>query len=246
MPLTQSQLQQFRDTGHLTVPGLFSSQQTEAAIEDAQQWGQETFEEMDEEQRAWYLERSEGVPLPRKLDNPVFHREVFRQLASDPGLVEMVEQIVGSGVKVFFSQIFFKPPERGGPKPVHQDNFYFGPDDEQAMLTAWIALDEARIENGCLFYSDGSHQQGKLHHVAPENEPFNLQIPAEVAEQYEMTPAAVSAGGVSFHHGLTLHQSSSNTSSRWRRAAAIHFLQNDASLTTPQLPYEERVLVRVS
>ena len=44
---------------------------------------------------------------------------------------------------------------------------------------------------------------------------------------------------VSLHHGDTLHQSSSNTSSRPRRAVAIHYLRHDAKLVRPALPFDE-------
>jgi phytanoyl-CoA hydroxylase len=45
---------------------------------------------------------------------------------------------------------FFKPPEGGGPKPAHHDNFSFGPNDPEGVVTAGIALDDAALENGCL------------------------------------------------------------------------------------------------
>jgi ectoine hydroxylase-related dioxygenase (phytanoyl-CoA dioxygenase family) len=178
------------------------------------------------------------------LDNPVFHRPVFRELATSDRLVALVAQIVGNGVRVFFSQVFFKPPERGGPKPLHQDNFYFGPDNDDAMVTAWIALDEATVENGCLYYGDGSNHGELLEHFAPEGEPFNLQIRRDAASAYAMTPAPVPRGGVSFHHGRTLHQSSANRSTKWRRAAAVHYLRNDACLLHPALPYDSDVVVQ--
>lgn len=244
--LTESQLLEFRANGHLTVPEVFSEAQMQAAIADGQSWGERCVEAMDAQQRAWYLERRSEDPLLRKLDNPVFHRPLFRRLAQDEMLLGMVQQLIGRGVQVFFSQLFFKPPQAGGPKPVHQDNFYFGPDREDALLTAWIALDEATVDNGCLYYGQGSQLAGKLAHVAPPDEPFNLFIPSEVASRCKMTPAPVPCGGVSFHHGLTLHQSSSNTSRNWRRAVAIHYLQNNARLVTPQLPYDDAVIVPMS
>ena len=132
-------------------------------------------------------------------------------------------RLYGADLRVFFSQVFLKPPEAGGPKPVHQDNFYFGPADRDRVLTVWIAIDEATTENGCLFFVDGSHREAVLPHVAPPDEPFNLQLPAETAARFEMTAAPVSRGGVSFHHGNTLHQSSANGSRNPRRAVAIHF-----------------------
>ena len=80
----------------------------------------------------------------RKLDNPHAHRPAVQQSwSSDPRLVGRVESLLGPGVSVYFSQIFFKPPEGGGPKPAHQDNFYFGPTDIEGVATALIALDDA-------------------------------------------------------------------------------------------------------
>ena len=139
-----------------------------------------------------------------------------------------------------------KTPEVGGPKPVHQDNFYFGPDDPDATLTVWIALDKATVHNGCLFYGDGSHRGPIYPHVSPPDEPFNLQIPESCLGDYAMTAAAVPAGGISFHHGNTWHQSSGNTSTAPRRAAAFHYRRNDASLVKPALTYDPSVLIQIT
>jgi ectoine hydroxylase-related dioxygenase (phytanoyl-CoA dioxygenase family) len=109
----------------------------------------------------------------------------------------------------------------------------------------WIAIDEATTENGCLFFVDGSHREAVLPHVAPPDEPFNLQLPAETAARFEMTAAPVSRGGVSFHHGNTLHQSSANGSRNHRHAVAIHFLSGDDRLVAPPLEYDPSVIIRV-
>ena len=112
---------------------------------------------MRREQRAWYVDAGvRARTVLRKLDNPHAHRPAVRALARDPRLVALVEQILGAGVSVYFSQIFFKPPEGGGPKPAHQDNFYFGPTDVDGIVTAWVALDDATLENGCLYFGDGT------------------------------------------------------------------------------------------
>ena len=245
--LTPEQLQTFRGTGHVTVPAVFSRSDIDAAIRDIDEWSRTFLSELDDAGRSWFLEQSTGnVPLLRKLDNPVFHREQFRAMANDPRLTTIVEQLIGPGVCVFFSQIFCKPPEVGGPKPVHQDNFYFGPDDHDATLTVWIAIDDATTENGCLFYGDGSSLGPILPHFAPSGEPFNLQVTAEAMKDIVMTPAPVPAGGISFHHGNTLHQSAANRSPRSRRAAAFHYLRNDARLVSPALDYDASVVVRIT
>jgi len=244
--LSEHQISQYRRTGHLTVTGVFHEKQIASALDDIDAWGQQFLQALPENQRSWYLEReSAGQPALRKLDNPAFHRPVFQQLAKHPALVDMVEQLIGPGVSVCFSQVFMKPPEVGGNKPIHQDNFYFGPDDPDAILTAWIALDDATTENGCLYYCD-RHQTEIIEHVAPEDKPFNLQIPSAIAKQFLMLPAPVPRGGVSLHHGNTPHQSSANQSPRPRRAAALHYLRNDARLIKPALSYDDRSVVKVT
>lgn len=245
--LTPEQLDVFHRDGHVTVPDVFDAATVEACVDDIHRWSDEFLATITASQRAWFLEQASGSQVRlRKLDEPVFHRPVFRRMAMSTVLVSKVEQLIGSGVSVFFSQVFCKPAEIGGPKPVHQDNFYFGPSDRDATLTVWIAIDEATVENGCLFYGNGSHRGEVYSHRAPPEEPFNLQIPAAALGDYPMTPAPVPAGGVSFHHGNTWHQSSSNRSTRPRRAAAFHFLRNDVALSDPALPYDPDVVVRIS
>ncbi len=244
--LTDSQIKTFQETGHLTVTDVFDDSEIVAALADVKQWSEEFLAEMPDDQRKWYLEGSGTAQKLRKLDNPAHYRDVFQKMAKHPRVVEMVEQLIGEGVSVFFSQVFMKPPEGGGPKPVHQDNFYFGPDDLNATLTVWIALDEATVENGCLYYGDGSNQEKVLEHFAPPGEPFNLQVPDDVMQQFEMTPAPVPGGGISFHHGNTLHQSSNNNSQRPRRAVAFHYLRNGAKLVNSGLSYDADMNVKVS
>ncbi len=245
--LTARQLESFHRDGHVTVPGIFSSKDMDRAKADAAEWEAQVVAKMKPTETDWYVERgsSGDRPLLRKLDNPVFHRPTFRNMATQTQLVEAVEQILGAETTAFFSQIFFKPPEVGGPKPVHQDNFYFGPDDFDAMVTAWVALDDATLDNGCLYFGNGSQRRGLLPHVAPEDRPFDLQINTDLLVDHAMSAAPVPRGGVSFHHGLTLHQSSSNKSPYPRCAVAIHYLGSSARLTSPAMPYDESLFIPI-
>ncbi len=237
----------FRHQGHLTVNGVFTAAEVDAVVADIEAWGESFLAALPAEQRAWYLDG--GVTaraVLRKLDNPHHHRAAVQRLARDPRLLALVEAILGAGVSVYFSQIFFKPPEGGGPKPAHQDNFYFGPTDPEGVVTAWIALDDATLENGCLYFGDGTNQGPVYPHFAPEGEPYNLQLPAAILERQPMTPAPVRKGGVSLHHGNTFHQSGPNLSPRWRRACALHYVRNDVEFATPALPYDTALKLRVS
>lgn len=247
MMLTESDKALYRHFGHLTVPGLFEAHEVDAVIEDIHAWGEEFLAELPPSQRAWFIDG--GVTaraVLRKLDNPHHHRDSVRRLAGAPALVAVVESLIGAGVSVYFSQVFFKPPEGGGPKPAHQDNFYFGPSDIEGVVTAWIALDDATLENGCLYFGDGSNNGPVYGHFAPESEPYNLQLPAAVLDRQPMSPAPVRRGGVSFHHGNTFHQSGPNHSRHWRRACALHYVRNDVEFATPALPYDHALKLRIT
>ena len=171
---TESQLQEFQRTGHLTIDHLFDAPTIETVLADLTTWSGQFVDTLDPGEKKWFLEGSDrhGKTL-RKLDHPAFHRKPFRELATHASLKPLIEQLLGFPCHLFFSQVFMKPPEAGSPKPIHQDNFYFGPDNLDATLTVWIALDDATLTNGCLHYCN-DHQHEVLPHFAPENEPYNL------------------------------------------------------------------------
>jgi phytanoyl-CoA hydroxylase len=237
----------YSQQGHLTVPGVFNPQRMQAVIRDIEQWGEQFLEELAPEQRAWYVDGGVSArTVLRKLDNPHAHRNVVLELASDHRLVRIAEAFVQGPVDLYFSQVFFKPPEGGGPKPAHQDNFYFGPDDLDGVVTAWIALDDATLQNGCLYFGDGTNLGPVYEHFAPPGEPFNLQLPEQILACQPMHPAPVPRGGVSFHHGNTFHQSGANHSNSWRRALALHYVRRDTVFANPALPYDHGLKRRVS
>ena len=245
--LTVAQIEFYRERGHLTVPAVFAPQRMQEIIADIERWGEAVLADLPPAQRAWYVDGGvKARTVLRKLDNPHHQREAARRLAFEPRLVQMVEELIGPGVSVYFSQIFFKPPEGGGPKPAHQDNYYFGPNDAEALVTAWIALDDATIENGCLYYAEGTQRGPVYAHVTPPDEPYNLQLPAETLALYPASAAPVPCGGVSFHHGNTFHHSGPNLSRRWRRACALHYVRNATVFEHPALPYNHELKLRIT
>lgn len=253
MSLSQAEIEAFSARGHVTVDDVFPLPQIEALLSDIEHWSAEVLAKMPESDRKWYLEGGTGSgdsagrgAVLRKLDDPVFFRPAFRELAGDPKLVAMVESIIGPGLSVAFSQVFMKPGGGGGPKPLHQDNFYFGPNHLGGMLTAWVALDDADEGNGCLLFAEGSQREPVHQHIAPEDAPFNLQLSDEIAAGYALTVAPVRRGGVSFHHGNVYHGSSRNTSDRPRRAVALHYVNAETRFDRPAWSFASEYVVPIS
>lgn len=239
MSLDAARIAIYQQFGHLTVPDVFAPNEVDSVVADIEAWGESFLAQLPVDQRAWYIDAGvKAKTVLRKLDNPHAHRDAVMTVARDPRLVSLVESLIGPGVSVYFSQVFFKPPEGGGPKPAHQDNFYFGPSKLEGVVTAWIALDDSTLENGCLYFGDGTNLGPVYSHFAPPNEPYNLQLSQDLLDRQAMTPAPVRKGGVSFHHGNTFHQSGPNLSTHWRRACALHYVSNDTSFVSPALPYD--------
>ena len=61
-----------------------------------------------------------------------------------------------------------------------------------------------------------------------------------------MTPTPVKSGGASFHHGAALHGSHANTSGRWRRAVAFHYVAEGVTFVDPAWTFEEKFVERIS
>jgi phytanoyl-CoA hydroxylase len=108
----------YQRDGHVTVPGIFTDAEMQAACDDAMAWVKEILPTLDDVQLRKYVEGGVGKDgMPRWIDHPVRQRPLFEGLARHPKLVAVVETLIGKGVDVYFSQIFFKPPLGGSPKP---------------------------------------------------------------------------------------------------------------------------------
>ena len=150
----------------------------------------------------------------------------FQDFARTPKLLECARGLLGPRVKVFRDQALFKPPH-GQAKPLHQDQSYFLVQPADDLVTAWIALDEATLENGCMTYVPGSHKHGvfpiahdperPVHHIPDTGD---LDLP-------EAVHCPVPAGSVIFHHGCTLHASADNNTDTWRKALIMHFATSE-------------------
>jgi hypothetical protein len=87
----------------------------------------------------------------------------FRALAQEPLLVAIVEELIGPAV-IFRDVLIGKPPVAGAVVHYHQDAAYWDVDRPERALSAWIALDDAPAEAGCLTVAPGS-QKGRVPHT---------------------------------------------------------------------------------
>lgn len=150
-------------------------------------------------------------------------------LLTSPRLVAAIEQLVGPEIlsnPIQHARI--KPPESllpaefrntlVGQTDWHQDQGVALPEiDQTEMLTVWIPVTDATVENGCLCAVPGSHRRGLVMHCPGKSEGRKApHIPDEIRGT-SYTPLPVRRGGVLFLHRCTMHASLRNKSDgvRW-------------------------------
>ncbi len=158
-----------------------------------------------------------------------------------PMILDAVEQLIGPDILTWGSGLFGKPANDGIETPWHQDGEYW-PIQPLATCTAWIAIDDATPENGCLRVVPGSHKARKLFpHTTPEGD-YTLYRRLEDTSSAEVGARDVilERGQISIHDVFMIHGSRPNQSSKSRRGVTFRFMP-----TTSHFDYElNRKLVR--
>jgi phytanoyl-CoA hydroxylase len=127
------------------------------------------------------------------------------------------------------SMYIFKQPNIGGEVTCHQDStfLYTEPIDIAGL---WFALEDATIENGCLWAIPGGHGYGLKSRWLRTNEgrmDFETYDVSPWPEK-ELVPLEVSKGSLILLHGLLPHRSFENRSSRSRHAYTLHLIGAEA------------------
>jgi len=188
-----------------------------------------TYAELPFTERLIRVSQECGQPIPQYFDfslpqTGVHHDTpirvgpaVFRLLTS-PRLLDLVEDVLGSEIYSNPVQhIRMKLPKRAIPDgftnglvtqiPWHQDNGVILPEaDEATILTVWLPLLEATVDNGCLRVIPRSHRGGLETHCPGSS----VHIPDELVPNDRALPLPMRAGSVLLMTQRTIHSSLDN------------------------------------
>jgi phytanoyl-CoA hydroxylase len=127
------------------------------------------------------------------------------------------------------SMYIFKQPNIGGEVTCHQDStfLYTEPTDIAGL---WFALEDATIENGCLWAIPGGHRQGlKSRWLRTQDGRMDFETYDQTPwPEDELVPLEVSKGSLILLDGLLPHRSFENRSPRSRHAYTLHLISVDA------------------
>lgn len=150
--------------------------------------------------------------------DPVFeafsHQKMLGDIAEDLGMQQP---------QIRQSMYIFKQPRIGGEVNWHQDaSFFFT--QPQSVVTFWFAIEDATLNNGCLWVEPKGHK-------GPLRERFNLNEQTTTMESLDNTPwptkncgqsVEVKAGSLVVFQGLLPHYSAPNRSTCSRQAYTLH------------------------
>lgn len=162
--------------------------------------------------------QGETAALPQVLNPLAYAPELangtYLQVATD-----IVRELLGPEAGLGVAHAIFKPAGHGAATPWHQDEAYWEPDQQYVTVSVWMPLQEATLENGCLWFMPGSHYWELLPHrpIGGNARVHGLEL-VDLAPIVDPVACPLPAGGITIHHNRTLHYAGANTSDVPRRA----------------------------
>lgn len=145
----------------------------------------------------------------------------FQTFCAQDKFVQLTTALLGPEVAVYFDSVAYKRPETPKEFPWHQDNGYGLVLSEQ-YVTCWIALEDATVENGCVWVMPGSHRQGIVEHKPT---PVGLQC---YFGPDPGVPVTLNKGGMAVFSSLLFHRSGPNVSNATRKGYLVQYFPTHA------------------
>jgi hypothetical protein len=146
--------------------------------------------------------------------------------ASQPAILDLVEQLIGPDVILWGSQVFCKPAHTGKAIPWHQDGQYW-PIRPLATCSVWLALDDATPDNGCMRFIPGSQAGGSVyrHRVTDRKDVvLDQEVDPSQFDESAARDDVLQAGEFSLHDVFLIHGSNANASARRRAGFVIRYM----------------------
>ncbi len=256
MTISEQQIAQYRDTGFLVLKDFASDSDCDSLRARAQEMVQEfdpaqvvsifTTREQNRIADEYFLTSGDKIRFffeenafnedgtlryeKEKSINKIGHAlhdldPVFDRFSRSRNVKELAGAIGFEDSLLLQSMYIFKQPNIGGEVTCHQDStfLYTEPID---IVGLWFALEDATIENGCLWAIPGGHQRGlKSRWVRSRDGGMEFEIyDKEPWPANELVPLEVEKGSLILLHGLLPHRSFENRSPHSRHAYTLHLI----------------------
>jgi len=226
--VTQYEIDSYQENGFVVLEDFLTSDELvlwRAAVDEAvSQRGQQRIPGREE-----------------KIDDEVYYNNVFiqrvnlwqsnvkvRDLMFDERLGKMAANLACvDGTRIWHDQALIKQPW-GNPTGWHLDNPYWSFSSHHA-ISLWVALDDATLENGCLYFLPGTHKDATFDNSTIGQNIGDLFKVYPQWATFQSVPAPMKAGSCSFHNGLCAHGAGANMTPGTRRAMTCAYMPDGST-----------------
>jgi len=223
-PITSSEVEQYKSDGFVLVRGLFDKEEIELLQRAAR-----ADKALDD--HAFGKADNEGGVVRLSLWNHP-GEGIYGMFARCRSVVESAERLLGGEVYHYHSKMIMKEPKVGGAWAWHQDYGYWYQNGVlfPLLTSAFIAVDRATRENGCLQVLKGSHLAGRIDHVLTGDQAgADMARVGELEKRLELVHVEMEPGDAVFFDANLLHRSAQNRSEnpRWSMICCYNAARND-------------------
>jgi len=226
--LSQQQIDAYQENGFVVIKDFLTPPELEL-------WRDAVEEAVQSRGRQRILDRTEKVDDDSYYNNVFVQRvnlwqdnEKMRTLMLDRRLGKLAAGLAGvDGMRIWHDQALIKQPW-ANPTGWHLDNPYWSFHSRNA-ISIWVALDDATLENGCLYFLPGTH---KLTTYANAGIGPNIGDIFKVYPQFvkmKSVAAPMKAGSCSFHNALLVHGAGANMTPGFRRAMTCAYMPDGST-----------------
>lgn len=242
--LTAEQRAHYRDEGYLVVPHLLDQNDLAPArgamMHKVSAIADQLFDE------GLIADKLEGSPFETRLAElfaNLTDQEFLRSgrswrdrlpgyyhLMANPKILDLVESLLGG--EIFANPVYNVRPKvpkvAAGAVPWHQDKSYWPGANANPVITVWIALVDATLENGCLHIIPRTHNQRVLsfHHEAYSGTGYT-EIDDKHLKSPQIDALPLQAGGAILFNDRCIHMSTPNNSQEVRWSVDLRYQATD-------------------
>jgi len=157
---------------------------------------------------------------------------VFDRFSRQPRLRALTEGLGIADPLLLQSMYIFKQPGIGGEVVCHQDATYLWT-EPQTVIGLWVALEDATVDNGCLWGIPGGHKgatqpKTRFRRAADGRSTYTQCLDDSPFDESAAVPLNAPKGTVLAFSGLFPHLSAANTSPQSRHAYTLHVIDGAA------------------
>jgi ectoine hydroxylase len=226
--ISDDQVRQYQDQGYVLAKGFFDREEIELLQRAAK-------EDRELDQHSFSRGDGEGGAVRLSLWNHPGDT-IYGMFARCESLVNSAEKLLDDEVYHYHSKMIMKDAKVGGAWAWHQDYGYWYQNGVlfPNLTSAFIAVDPATKENGCMQVIPYSQKLGRIEHVLTGDQAgADLDRVNEILKRLPLVYVEMEPGDTLFFHANLLHRSDQNKSDkpRWSMICCYNAAKND--------PYKE-------